>query len=122
MVGRLLFEVAHDMDTSLSELKIHSDFTRFINDPDLLNLPLAVVNRLINIEVLMDFLMKCLDKFGCTHLFSSGKLIVAGSRLKGSIGWRETIDSIGPVWATIGRRRSVILHRRVFGRLGRSTD
>jgi hypothetical protein len=69
LIPALLFEVKQNIDTSKTELKVREHFESVMSDPQLLDLPLSVVARVIrtdidNFPAFFFFLKQCLNRFG----------------------------------------------------------
>jgi len=69
LVSSLLFALRQQRDTSETEARVREHFESLLQDPGLLELPLAVLLRVVRCDVsdtenLFRFLKKCLDRFG----------------------------------------------------------
>jgi hypothetical protein len=75
LISTLQNELKRNVDTTITESKIRSQFERHLRDPSLIDLPLSVLLRIVDngvddIHSIFDFLMRCLDRFG-----SSGSIL-----------------------------------------------
>jgi hypothetical protein len=66
LVSTLLLDLKHGSDTSLIESRIRTNFDSLFDAEKLMELPLNVLCRIIDLEsrFIFDFLMKCLSHFG----------------------------------------------------------